>query len=152
MFLNTLSGRTYNDFAQYPIFPWILTDYSSPTLDLSNPAIYRDLSKPIGALSPSRLQQLKERYDSFQDPLIPKFLYGTHYSSPGIILFYLVRLEPFCTHFLTLQGGYFDIPERMFVSIKTAWENCLTAPADVKELVIHMHFFFPSFGLTFYFL
>ena len=26
---------TYADIAQYPVFPWVLADYSSPTLDLT---------------------------------------------------------------------------------------------------------------------
>ena len=30
-----------------PVFPWVLADYSSPTLDLRNPATFRDLSKPV---------------------------------------------------------------------------------------------------------
>jgi len=34
-------------FWQYPVFPWILSDYSSKSLDLSNPSSYRDLSKVI---------------------------------------------------------------------------------------------------------
>ncbi len=29
MHLNTLAGRSYNDLSQYPVFPWILTDYDS---------------------------------------------------------------------------------------------------------------------------
>ena len=29
MHLNTLAGRSYNDLMQYPIFPWVLADYSS---------------------------------------------------------------------------------------------------------------------------
>ena len=49
MRLNTLAGRTHNDLNQYPIFPWVLADYSSSTLDLSEPSTYRDLSKPMGA-------------------------------------------------------------------------------------------------------
>ena len=39
------TGRSYNDLNQYPVFPWILTDYTSPTLDLSDPNVYRDLTK-----------------------------------------------------------------------------------------------------------
>ena len=50
MRLNTLAGRTYNDLNQYPVFPWVLRDYTSATLDLSDPATFRDLSKPMGAL------------------------------------------------------------------------------------------------------
>ena len=30
---------------QYPVFPWVLSDYSSKSLDLSDASSYRDLSK-----------------------------------------------------------------------------------------------------------
>ena len=36
---------------------------------------------------------------------------------------------------MTLQGGYFDYAERLFVSLPTTWKNCLTAPSDMKELI-----------------
>ncbi len=29
MHLNTLAGRSYNDLMQYPVFPWVLADYTS---------------------------------------------------------------------------------------------------------------------------
>ncbi|TRY56479.1 hypothetical protein DNTS_026454, partial [Danionella cerebrum] len=45
MFLNTISGRTFNDLNQYPVFPWVITNYESEDLDLSLPSNYRDLSK-----------------------------------------------------------------------------------------------------------
>ena len=45
MFLNTVAGRTFNDLSQYPVFPWILTNYTSETLDLSLASNFRDLSK-----------------------------------------------------------------------------------------------------------
>ena len=59
--LNTIAGRTYNDLSQYPVFPWILTDYTSEKLDLSNPDVYRDLTKPIGAMNEQRAKEIKER-------------------------------------------------------------------------------------------
>ena len=37
MTLNTLAGRTYNDLSQWPVFPWILADWTSAELDLSDP-------------------------------------------------------------------------------------------------------------------
>lgn len=37
MRLNRLAGRTYNDLSQYYVFPWVLADYSSDTIDLRNP-------------------------------------------------------------------------------------------------------------------
>jgi hypothetical protein len=30
MHLNLFSNRSYNDLTQYPVFPWILSKYSSP--------------------------------------------------------------------------------------------------------------------------
>lgn len=42
-------------------FPWVLQDYVSPTLDLSNPAVFRDLSKPIGVVNPKHAQLVKEK-------------------------------------------------------------------------------------------
>jgi hypothetical protein len=41
--------------------------------------------KPIGALNPARLEKFVERYESFDDPVIPKFHYGSHYSSAGTV-------------------------------------------------------------------
>ena len=49
MRLNRLAGRSRNDMYQYPVFPWVLADYTSETLDLDDPASYRDLSKPVSA-------------------------------------------------------------------------------------------------------
>merc|ERR1711977_662007 len=63
MKLNTLAGRTFNDLSQYPVFPWILADYESNELDLKDPSIYRDLSKPIGALNEKRKALVEERYN-----------------------------------------------------------------------------------------
>lgn len=54
--LNTLAGRSYNDMTQYPVFPWILSDYTSEKLDLSDHASFRDLSKPVGALNQKRFE------------------------------------------------------------------------------------------------
>jgi hypothetical protein len=51
MLLNTFAGRSYNDWGQYPVFPWVLRDYHSTVLDLDNPEVYRDLSLPMGALT-----------------------------------------------------------------------------------------------------
>uniref|UniRef100_A0A8C3IU08 LPS responsive beige-like anchor protein n=1 Tax=Chrysemys picta bellii TaxID=8478 RepID=A0A8C3IU08_CHRPI len=45
MFLNTIAGRTYNDLNQYPVFPWVITNYESEELDLTLPSNFRDLSK-----------------------------------------------------------------------------------------------------------
>ena len=45
-------------------------------LDLTDPRSFRNLAKPVGALNAERLKQILERYESFQDPDIPPFMYG----------------------------------------------------------------------------
>ena len=47
---------------QWPVFPWVLADYTSPVLDLNSPASFRDLSKPVGALNQQRLESYRFRF------------------------------------------------------------------------------------------
>uniref|UniRef100_A0A8C5JEW7 Neutral sphingomyelinase activation associated factor n=1 Tax=Junco hyemalis TaxID=40217 RepID=A0A8C5JEW7_JUNHY len=128
--LNNLADRSCNDLSQYPVFPWIIADYSSSVLDLTKPETFRDLSKPIGALNKERLDRLVKRYQEMPEP---KFMYGSHYSSPGYVLFYLVRVAP--EYMLCLQNGKFDHADRMFNSIAETWKNCLDGATDFKELI-----------------
>jgi hypothetical protein len=148
--LNTLAGRTYNDLTQYPVLPWVLKDYSSAELDLDDPCVYRDLSKPVGALEPKRAASFKERFDSLRDEFdpaeaaagcggpgsVPPFHYGSHYSSAGIVLYFLLRLEPFTTEAIRLQGGRWRLsprawmrPPLWFYAFKQASPGHLPAPA-----------------------
>lgn len=147
MHLNTLAGRSYNDLMQYPVFPWILADYDSEDIDFGNPHTFRDFSRPMGAQSADRLEQFQKRYKEWDDPHgeTPPYHYGTHYSSAMIVCSYLVRLEPFAQHFLRLQGGHFDLADRMFHSIKEAWLSASKFNmADVKELIPEF-FYLPEF-------
>ena len=140
MFLNTIAGRTYNDLNQYPVFPWVITNYDSHELDLSSPNNFRDLSKPIGALNHSRREYFEKRYSSWEHDQIPPFHYGTHYSTAAFTLNWLIRLEPFTSLFLSLQGGKFDHPNRLFSSMKSSWSNCQRDTSDVKELIPEFYY------------
>ena len=51
MLLNAEAGRSLSDLAQYPIFPHILCDFTSSTLNLKDPSIYRDLSEYLSTHS-----------------------------------------------------------------------------------------------------
>lgn len=135
--LNTIAGRTYNDLSQYPVFPWILSDYTSDTLDLENPNVYRNLSKPIGANNPKNEREVKEKYDGFEDPsgVIEKFHYGTHYSNAPGVMHYMIRMEPFTTLHIQLQSNRFDVADRQFHSIPATWQSLMDNPNDVKELI-----------------
>ncbi|XP_026972936.1 lipopolysaccharide-responsive and beige-like anchor protein isoform X1 [Sagmatias obliquidens] len=140
MFLNTIAGRSYNDLNQYPVFPWVITNYESEELDLTLPSNFRDLSKPIGALNPKRAAFFAERYESWEDDQVPKFHYGTHYSTASFVLAWLLRIEPFTTSFLNLQGGKFDHADRTFSSISRAWRNSQRDTSDIKELIPEFYY------------
>ncbi|XP_056141784.1 neurobeachin-like protein 2 isoform X4 [Lampris incognitus] len=146
MQLNTIAGRTYNDLSQYPVFPWVLCDYTSPVLDLEDPAVFRDLSKPIGVVNSRHAQNVREKYESFEDPAgtIDKFHYGTHYSNAAGVMHYMIRMEPFTTLHIQLQSGRFDCADRQFHSVAAAWQARMESPADVKELIPEF-FYFPEF-------
>ncbi|ODV98552.1 hypothetical protein PACTADRAFT_48290 [Pachysolen tannophilus NRRL Y-2460] len=148
MIINTLAGRTFNDLTQYPVFPWVIADYSSEELDLSDPNIYRDLTRPMGGQGENRENTFKERYEalaSLEDPDAPPFHYGTHYSSAMIVTSYLIRLEPYVQSYLLLQGGKFDHADRLFYSIAKAWNSASKEnTTDVRELIPEF-FYLPEF-------
>lgn len=150
MFLNLLAGRSRNDLAQYPVFPWVLADFGSDTRpDLNNPASFRDLSLPVGALSKDALKEALDRYEALAEQRLataeagevddnatpPPFMYGSHYSSPGIVLYFLLRKEPYTTLARRQQGGTFDLPNRLFSSVTDTWLLCTLNKGDVKELI-----------------
>ncbi|KAG5833936.1 hypothetical protein ANANG_G00281190 [Anguilla anguilla] len=144
--LNTIAGRTYNDLSQYPVFPWILTDYTSEELDLSDPRVFRDLSKPIAVVNERNAKAVREKYESFEDPTgtIDRFHYGTHYSNAAGVMHYLIRVEPFTSLHIQLQSGRFDCADRQFHSIPATWQTLMDNPNDVKELIPEF-FYFPEF-------
>eukprot|EP00762_Andalucia_godoyi_P001680 ANDGO_07160.mRNA.1 Protein SPIRRIG len=143
MFLNSLAGRTYNDLTQYPVVPWVLRDFHSAKLDLSDAKVYRDLSKPMGGQTMKRAAEFQSRFENWDDPSgeVPKFHYGSHYSSAGIVLYYLIRMEPFSTQNIRLQGGRFDHADRQFHSIADTWISASeTNMSDVKEMIPEFYY------------
>lgn len=126
-FLNSASGRSRADLSQYPVFPWTLRNFKSDNgseLDLTNPTNYRDFSKPVGAQDPSRVAANRRRMEETPEDG-EKFLYGTHYSTPAFVAYFLLRVIPESQ--LRLQSGKFDAWTRLFHSVgetaKNAWAS-----------------------------
>jgi len=135
--LNVLAGRSYNDITQYPVFPWVLSNYTAEEVpDLQDKSNFRDMSKPMGALNEERLAELLDRFQTFDDPSIPPFMYGSHYStSAGVVVHFLLRLHPFSSLHRQLQSGHFDVADRLFSSVQRTWDMCTgRSAAEVKEL------------------
>ncbi|CAG9583694.1 conserved hypothetical protein [Leishmania major strain Friedlin] len=139
--LNLLAGRTLNDMTQYPVFPWVLSDYTSETLDLTNPETFRDLSMPMGACgNRERRELVRQRYMEMRSLGDVPSHYFTHYSSPAITLYFLVRLPPFTTLAILLQGGHFDHADRMFHSMQATFRAVMTSTQDVRELIPELYY------------
>ena len=162
MWLNIFSNRSYDDISQYPVFPWILTDYDDPlkieidkkslmienkNMDLTELADYkyRDLSLPMGMLEVSddsknrkenfimKFEELKNESEEFEGQK-PHF-YGSNYSNPIYICNYMIRIFPFTHVSIELQGDKIDDPNRLFFSVKNTFGTCTSLRTDIRELI-----------------
>ena len=145
--LNTYSGRSYNDTSQYPFLPWVIKDYTTSVLNLNDPKIYRDLTKPIGALNNKRLKCLQERASHHRCAGMGPYLYSSTYICSLLLYLWLIRVEPFTSLHIQLQSGKFDHPERIFYSIQNSWESCNNNLNDYRELIPEF-FCFPEMFLN----
>ncbi|KAJ6254398.1 beige/beach-related [Anaeramoeba flamelloides] len=141
MKLNTFAGRTFNDLSQYPIFPWIISNYETEKLDLNDIKNYRDLSKPVGIINPDHTEILQLKYESMKgNEEIPPFHHGTHYSVSAGVMYFLIRLEPFTSREISLHDGKFDNPDRIFRSIQRCWNNIINSLTFVRELIPEFYY------------
>eukprot|EP00092_Neocalanus_flemingeri_P032520 GFUD01035369.1.p1 GENE.GFUD01035369.1~~GFUD01035369.1.p1 ORF type:complete len:2027 (+),score=668.98 GFUD01035369.1:647-6082(+) len=150
MELNRLAGRTLNDLMQYPVFPWVLADYTSPHLNLTLPNTFRSLRKPIAVQKEGSCGKYRQNYSilaadgSGLGGLMGPYHYASHYSNTGIVLHFLVRLPPFTGEFVKFQDGNFDLPDRSFHKLATSWLMASEVSAsDVKELIPQL-FYLPE--------
>lgn len=156
----------------------MLTDYKSDKLP-EEPGLkaaksvtraWRDLTKPIGALSTDKLEQFRSKYFEIlskapnSSPFLqPKkregrslnsdsdrrhdlsdldeiesneqaYMYMSHYSTPGIVFYYLIRSFP--SYINRIQNDDFGGPaDRIFIDVGMSWTNCLKVISDNKELI-----------------
>ena len=82
MWLNIYSGRSFNDLTQYPVFPWIITNYLDDSKEITKDDL-RNLNMPIGMLDLNEKGELRketfiETYQTLKNDLkemIPDFIY-----------------------------------------------------------------------------
>ena len=149
MLLNFYANRSYNDINQYPVFPWIITDYISDNLSPVPPI--RPLGTPMGMLDIT--EEAKERKENYlqswalNENEVEKEedfdRYRTHYSTSLYVTYYLVRIFPFSSMRIEIQGNNFDNPNRLFNSLYNSFYCALTQKSDIRELIPEL-FFFPE--------
>lgn len=133
LILNVLGCRSFNDLSQYPVFPWVLSDYKSAELDfdnLSNSQL-RKLDRPIGIQTDDRI----ERFTIVYNETDPPYHYGSHYSHPAAVTHFMFRINPFTDISLHINSGW-DNKDRLFWSICESWKSVSESrQTDVKELI-----------------
>ena len=139
--INLISNRSLNDLNQYPVFP-LLYFFDKSTKSF----IQRNLSKHIGFQdvtkeSKKRKKSLKEIYDGKDEEI--QCFFNTHYSNIFYTSNYLIRLFPFSSLSIELQGDGFDNPNCLFFSIKETFFNISTQKTDLRELIPEF-FYFPE--------
>lgn len=141
MQLNKYSGRTFNDLMQYPIYPHILSNYLTDSIDLGVKENYRDLAKPIAIQHKEREEKFLQNYKMLSESSEESYHYASLYSNSGTVLHYLVRLPPFTKMFLDYQDNNFDVPDRTFHSMNTSFMlSSSESTTDYKELIPEFFF------------
>ena len=162
MWLNIYSDRSYNDLSQYPVLPWILSDYSRSILnektlyennECMKENLYRDLNLQLGMIDTNdnglrKNDYIKNLEYSTQQNLENgnilvgnyalserPFNYGSHYSNPIYVTNFLSRIFPFACILIELQGNKFDEPDRLFISVHNSYNCSITQKGDVRELI-----------------
>ncbi len=156
MLLNTLSGRSYNDFSQYLIFPWILQNFNTGSelvensfgeyyLNIIKDQLYRNLYYPIFAQSKEIRKNLKLKYDLKDED--SRYHSGTFYSTHAFVCYFLIRQRPFTEIHLEIQGGQFDTGDRLFIGenqlsiLDEKYQELIPALFTVPELYFNTNHF-----------
>ena len=153
-YLNLFSSRSYNDVNQYPVFPWIITEYtktsppdltsdSNPTLTNSSDYVpmIRPFNCPMGMIDiTEESRERKENYimhftSTDKDPDENFDRYGSHYSTSLYLTYYLVRVFPFSYLRIEIQGKNFDDPNRLFSALDNSFKNAISTKSDLRELI-----------------
>ena len=133
MRLNLISNRSFKDVNQYPIFPWIISNYSSKNEikdfnDLLKKENLRNLSKPISTIDEERLNKSIINYDNMKKKFIEKFkdlipldysiydelislndnksipkYFENHYLNSNSVYYYMGRIFPYTISHLLIQ-------------------------------------------------
>ena len=159
LLLNIYSDRSYKDLTQYPVLPWIFSNYKSKTLNEKeffknadfDESLYRDLTLPLGMITTGDDGARKEEYinnlqylsKNFNNDILPNsfileeqpYNYGSHYSNPLYVNNFLTRIFPFSIIYIEIQGDKFDDPDRLFIEVSNSYYCSTTQRGDVRELI-----------------
>ena len=131
LYINKYSGRSYNDYCQYPIFPWI---FLSSKNEKGNAIKLRNMKYFMSAQSEEGRESAKQLYAISLEEKRHVLHFSIHYSTSPYIILYLIKISPFTEGNIKLQSGTFEDPNRLIFS----YDNLLrviTRNKDNRELI-----------------
>lgn len=134
IYLNMMGSRSFNSPSQYPIFPWVLSDFESNPIKFATKESYRDFSKAVGAFNNEKLSNIKSIYEDLKTIDPPGHMYSCGPICPLTIYLYFVRVEPFTSLHIQMQSGKFDCAHRIFCSIQKLYKSVYNLANDYREL------------------
>ena len=153
MISNIYANRSLNDVNQYPVFPWIITNYTADNYNslLNDKNLIRPFGVPMGMMNitegaENRKNNFLEHWQSMEEDeeKTPNYdRYATHYSTSLYVSYYLIRIFPFSNIRIEIQGSKFDDPNRLFLTMQNSFNNALTQKTDLRELIPEL-FYFPE--------
>ncbi|OHS96451.1 hypothetical protein TRFO_37367 [Tritrichomonas foetus] len=123
MQINIFSGRSFRDASNYPILPWVITDYTTSAFSLNDIGMFRDLSYPIAAQTPSSRSILHSKFDENMPACDENAMFMNAPSNPTIVAHWLIRMEPFTALHIDSENGRFGFSSRLFKSLEQAIEQ-----------------------------
>ena len=126
----------------------------------------RPLNKPMGMLTQKRFKSCELLYNSTKEDFIEKYgesipldfsdfsklnslnieidyipiYYGSHYSTPSSVCYYLVRLFPYSISAQLLQGDFFEAPDRLFINLEKSHYNAKNKDNDLRESIPELYY------------
>eukprot|EP00826_Nyctotherus_ovalis_P011874 TRINITY_DN13094_c0_g4_i1.p1 TRINITY_DN13094_c0_g4~~TRINITY_DN13094_c0_g4_i1.p1 ORF type:complete len:628 (-),score=162.48 TRINITY_DN13094_c0_g4_i1:170-2053(-) len=138
MLLNKYGGRSFHDLSQYPVFPWVIADYESTSIDLASEKTYRPLDTPITRISPKKAKAKDVRVLATQSRE-KKSEHDPYYLSYEAALNYLLRLEPYSGLL-----AHVDSEEvKPYHALSDVWKEC-NVDVDVNRELIPEFFYLPE--------
>jgi len=134
LYLNIYSGRSFNDLQNYPVFPWIITEF--PEKQKS----FRNLSLPIAVQTPKKLDKFSKLLVSLGKQESEHFLFGSSFSAPLFVTTYLVRIKPFASIYKKYHHNNFVRDDVLFSSIDHFFEY-LEHCDECRECIPEMYSF-----------
>ena len=146
MIINDCASRTFSDLSQYPVFPWVISDYTAENYSFS---VFRDFRFPISGLTEQKQKAGKSKFENTEDFTTGSYQYGTHYMPGRAVLGYLLRLQPYTEMLYKFDSGG-DSPSRHFHFLESLWKSGLQQPDANFELSKIALLLYSFIDLTFF--